>query len=97
MFIIAKYVKIRFKNRRSSCYFLTSRDQKIKDITKVTQKMLFLFSFFVSFFMGFLTQRLTYAINMIDFMFGSLFEQEYLLNVIIKEFMRKDDLNVLVF
>ena len=34
---------------------------------------------------------------MIDSTFGSLFEQDYLLNVIIKEFMRKDDLNVLVF
>ena len=32
-----------------------------------------------------------------NFMFGSLFEQDYLLNVIIKEFMRKDDLNMLVF
>ena len=30
-------------------------------------------------------------------MLGSLFEQDYLLNVIIKEFMQKDDLNVLVF
>ena len=34
---------------------------------------------------------------MIDFMFGSVFEQDCLLNVIIKEFMRKDDLNVPVF
>ena len=34
---------------------------------------------------------------MIDFMFGSVFEQDCLLNVMIKEFMRKDDLNVLVF
>ena len=34
---------------------------------------------------------------MIDFMFGSVFEQDYLLNAIIKEFMQKDDLNVLVF
>ena len=30
-------------------------------------------------------------------MFGSLFEQDYLLNIIIKEFMRKGDLNVHVF
>ena len=34
---------------------------------------------------------------MIDFMFGSLFEQDYLLNIIIKEFMRKGDLNVNIF
>ena len=30
-------------------------------------------------------------------MFGSLFEQDYLLNIIIKEFMRKGDLNVNIF
>ena len=30
---------------------------------------------------------------MTNFMFGSLFEQDYLLNVIIKKFMRKDYLN----
>ena len=30
---------------------------------------------------------------MINFMFGLLFEQDYLLNVIIREFMPKDDLN----
>ena len=30
---------------------------------------------------------------MINFMSGSLFEQDYLLNVISKEFMPKDDLN----
>ena len=34
---------------------------------------------------------------MIDFKFGSLFEQDYLLNIIIKEFMRKGDLNVNIF
>ena len=28
-----KYVKIRFKNRESPCYFLSSRGQKIKNIT----------------------------------------------------------------
>ena len=32
-----KYVKIRFKNRGSPCYFLSSRGQKIKNITKFEQ------------------------------------------------------------
>ena len=35
LFIIGKYVKIRFKNRGSPCYFLSSRGQKIKNITKI--------------------------------------------------------------
>ena len=30
LLIIGKYVKIRFKNRRSPCYFLSSRGQKKK-------------------------------------------------------------------
>ena len=29
-FVVEKYVKVRLKNRGSSCYFLSSRDQKIK-------------------------------------------------------------------
>ena len=63
LFIKGKYVKIRFKNRRSSCYFLSSKGQKIKNITKIEQKMLFLFIFLVSFFMAFLAQKLIYTIN----------------------------------
>ena len=35
LFIIGKYVKIKFKNRGSLCYFLSSRGQKIKNITKI--------------------------------------------------------------
>ena len=49
LFIIGKHVKIRLKNRRSPCYFLSSRGQKIKNITKIEQKRLFLFTFLVSF------------------------------------------------
>ena len=33
--IIGKHVKIRFKDRVSSCYFLCSRGQKVKNITKI--------------------------------------------------------------
>ena len=42
-FIIAKYVKIRFKNRGSPYYFLSSRRQKIKNITKTKQKIVFVY------------------------------------------------------
>ena len=35
LFIIGKYVKIMFKNMGSPCYFLSSRGQKIKNITKI--------------------------------------------------------------
>ena len=46
LFIIGKYVKIRFKGL--SGYFLISRAQEIKAITKIEQKRLFLFAFLVS-------------------------------------------------
>ena len=42
-FIIAKYVKIRFKNKGSPYYFLSSRGQKIKNITKTKQKTVFVY------------------------------------------------------
>ena len=63
LFIIGKYVKITFKNRRSPCYFLSSRGQKVKNITKIEQKRLSLFTSLVSFFMAFLAQKLIYTIN----------------------------------
>ena len=79
-----KIVKIRFKNRESPCYFLSSRGQKIKNITKIEQKRLFLFTFLVSFFMAFLAQKLIYTINIwFNFVFGSFFEQDHLLNLFI--------------
>ena len=84
LFTTGTYVKIRFKNRWSPRYFLSSRDQKIKTITKIVQKKLFLFTFLVSFFMAFLTRNLIYSINTwFNFMFGSFFEQDYLLNLFI--------------
>ena len=84
MFIIEKYVKIRFKNRGSPCYFLSSRGQKIKNITKIEQKRLFLFTFLVSFFMAFLAQKLIYTTNIwFNFVCGSFFQQDHLLNLFI--------------
>ena len=40
---VGKYLKMRFKNRGSPCYFLSSRGQKIKNITKIEQKRLFVY------------------------------------------------------
>ena len=57
LFITRKYVKIGFKNRGSPCYFLSSRGQKIKNITKIEQTRLCLFTFLVSFLMALFTQK----------------------------------------
>ena len=48
--------------------------------------------------MTFLAQQLIYTINrLFNFVPGSFFEQNYLLNLIILGVMRKDDLNMHVF
>ena len=84
LFIMGKYVKIGFKNRGPSCYFLSCRGQKSKNITKIKQKRLFLFTFLVSYFTAFLVQKLIYTINIwFNFVFGSFFEQDHLLNLFI--------------
>ena len=57
---------------------------KINNITKIEQKVLFLFTFLVSFFMAFLAEKLIYTINIwFNFVCGSFFEQDHLLNLII--------------
>ena len=49
-------------------------------------------------FMAFLAQKLIYAIDIwFNFVFGSVFEQNHLLNLFISGVMRKHDLNVHVF
>ena len=84
LFIIRKYVKIRFKNRGTPCYFLSSRGEKIKNITKIEQTRLLLCTFLVSFFMAPLAQNLIYTTNIwFNFVFGSFFEPDRLLNLII--------------
>ena len=78
MFIIEKYLNIRFKNRWLPYYFLSSKGQKMKNFRKIEQKILLLFTFLVSFFMAFLTQRLIYTRNIwFNFLFGFLFEQDH--------------------
>ena len=52
MLIIKKYVKIRLLKSGLPCYFLSSRGREIKNIRKIEQKRLFLFTFLVSFFYG---------------------------------------------
>ena len=64
LLIAGKHAKIRFKNWRSPYYFLSSRGQKIKNITKTEHTRLFLFTFMVSFLMAFLAQKLIYTVNM---------------------------------
>ena len=84
LFIKGKYVKIRFKNRGSPCYFVSFIGQKIKNITKIERKRLFLFTFLVSFFMAFLAQKLIYTIiTRFNFVFGSFFKQDHLINLFI--------------
>ena len=60
MFITGKYVKIKF--------------QKIKIITKIEQKRLFLLTFLVSFYGFLLAQAGLHSKYMIYFVFGSFFE-----------------------
>ena len=70
----------------SPCYFLSSRGQKIKNITKIEQKRLFLFTFLVSFFMALLAQKMIYTINTwFNFVLGSFFEQDHPSNLFISE------------
>ena len=38
LYIIKIYVKIRFKNRRSPCYFVSSRGQKIRNLEKLNER-----------------------------------------------------------
>ena len=48
--------------------------------------------------MAFLAQKLIYIVNIrFNFVFGSFFQQDHLLNLFISWVMRKDDLNVPVF
>ena len=89
MFIIGKYIKSSFKNRVSPCYFLSSSDQNIKNITKIEHTRLFLFTLLVSLLMTFLAQKLIYKINMwFKFVPGSFFGQENLAAG--RPFYRKD-------
>ena len=64
--------------------FFSSWGQKIKNIIKFEQTRLLLFKFLVSFFIASLAQKLIYPINIwFNFVFGSFFEQDGLLHLII--------------
>ena len=56
----------------------------IKNITKFELQAVILFIFFVSAFIAFLTQGLIYTLNIwFNFVFGSIFEQDRLSDLII--------------
>ena len=79
LFIIEKYEETRFKNSCLPCYFLSSWGQKIKNITKLEQTRLFLFTFLVTIFILFLEQKLIYTINIgFKFVFGLFLEWDFL-------------------
>ena len=62
----------------------------MNNIAKIKQKRLFMFTFLASFFMAFLAQKLIYTINIwSNFVFGSFFEQDHLLNVFISRVYAK--------
>ena len=79
--IIGKYVKIRFKNRGSPCYFLSSRGQKIKNITKLNKRNCFCLHSWLHVLWHFLHKN-WFTQQIYDFVFGSYFEQDHLLNFI---------------
>ena len=55
--------------------------KKIKNITKIEQMRLLLFTFLISSFMGFLAQKIIYTVNIwFNFVFGSFFELDHLFN-----------------
>ena len=81
MFIIEKYVKTRFKNRGSPCYFLEVK--RSKELQKLNKR-----GYFCT-ILGFIF----YTVNrakadlrskyIFKFVFGSFFEQDHLLNLFI--------------
>ena len=74
MFIIGKYVKIRSKNMGPTYYFLSSRCQKVKNITKM-----FLFTFWCHFYVFKPDLRNKYLIQLYVWL---IFWKRYLLNLI---------------
>ena len=78
MFIIKKYEKVRFNNKESAYYVLSTIGEKTKNITKIEQKRLFLFTILISLFMALHFLRLIYTRNIwFNFVFGSFFKQDH--------------------
>ena len=63
LFIKGKYLKIRFKNRGTPCYFQSSRGQKISNITKIEQKRLF------GYILGFIFYGVYYAKTELNYVY----------------------------
>ena len=79
LFIIGKYVKIKFRNWESPSYFQSSRGQKVKNWTYDT-----VFVYVLDFiFYGNSRARIIYAISKwFNFVPGSFFEQDHLFTLI---------------
>ena len=63
LFIKGKYLKIRFKNRGSPCYFQSSRGQKMSNITKIEPKRLF------GYILGFIFYGFFYAKTELNYVY----------------------------
>ena len=81
LFIIGKYVKIRFKNRGSACYFLEVR--RSKTLQKLNKETV------LAYILGFVFYGVSRAKTdlhnkyIVNFKFGWFFEQDHLLNLFI--------------
>ena len=97
LFIIGKYIKIRFKNWGSPCYFLSSRGQKIKILQKHTR--LFLFTLLLVLFLWRFSRKnwFTQWIYDLNSCLAHFYGQDHLLKLIILGVYAKVDLNVHVF
>ena len=79
MFIIERFPKIRFKNRASTLYFLEVKRSKILQKLNKSAVFVYILDFI---FIAFLAQKNDLNNKYIfNFVFGSFFEQDHLLNL----------------
>ena len=81
LFIIEKHVKIRFKNRAPSCYFLEVKRWKISQKLNLTDHFCNIFDFI--FYAVSLAKTDLHSKYKFNFVFGSSFERNHLLNLFI--------------
>ena len=81
---VVKYVKIRFKSTGHVAIFWVLEIKTSKIVQKLNNRDCFIDILGFIFFMAFLAQKLIYTINVwFNFVFGSFFEQDHLLNLFI--------------
>ena len=81
MFIIEKYVKIRFGNRGPPCYFLEVKRSKI--LQKLNKRDCFCNILSLIFYGVSRAKTDLHSKYIFNFVFGSFFEQDHLLNLFI--------------